>query len=251
MNISANRREEKNQKMKSPPIPSIGSVISLRQAAQLLQDRAPIGKKGLDVQRLLDGLRQGKIHAAFMFSGDPLRWVTVSPNYWAGVTTQHFETIRQGGAHDHPGVFTTRLKDHAEQFVQDRMSEASREPEPTSKGWIVEALLKANTKFEVQLIKDDNWDQFVRDSVESARTSGSLRVLKGSGRHEKDWKLVYRALTAHLATKGELENISDFPKLADAALAMARQLGEGKLDLPTVSTVVAEIQALKALISRK
>jgi hypothetical protein len=210
---------------------------------------------GLEVQRLLDGLRQARIRAAFLIPGEPATWVAISSNYWISVTSKDFKAIREGGKSKRPGMFVTSLMKHANEYVGECIAESRTKDDDQRDKWLIstfiQAFEQADSEFEVHLIRDDDWERFLEKTHEEAVESGSLVSSKRSGRIEKDWKVVYRVLVARLFAEGLQPNeIKDIKKMASWAVKEALVLEEGKIDPPKQGSIEKEIQSLNLMIER-
>jgi hypothetical protein len=226
--------------------PSPGNTISLRDGNALIQNRAPIRGKGLDVSRLLKGLQDGLLSSGFFVGTDPILWVPISSRSWIDVTTVKFKCIR---AHSNrQGGFFVTLEQFPAEYAAALMRSHKRDEQSYKPDCfaakLTEALAVSSMKREVHLIVDESWREYIRQLPHRAVEESVLAPAKrGSGRREKgDWKLIYRVLTAQIIANG-IEAISKQPRidLAKEVIVQAYQLSEGKIDAPGIEAVIDEI----------
>jgi hypothetical protein len=249
MTSTAPKPREKKNEENLAKMPGPGDTISLRDATAIIQQRAPISAKGLDVSRLLKGLQDGRLSSGFFIGSDPILWVPIPSRFWIDVTTEAFKSVR-ANSHRQGGFFVA-----VKQFPAEYSAALTRSHKPAagtySADWfaakLTEALRDSSKKRQVHLIADERWREYTWQLLDRALKDSSLAsAKKGPGRREKgDWKIIYRVLAAHIIAN-HIDAISEQTRkeMAEEVLRQAYVLSEGKIDAPGTDAVEDEIRFL-------
>jgi hypothetical protein len=249
----AEKKNQTNPGRLNMPV-SLERTIGLREAAVLLQERAPLKAKGLNVSRLLNGLQQGKLTSGFFVGQDPMIWVVIPAAFWVGITNKQFKSIRDNSNRE--GAYLVTTKQFAQEYslalIESQRGRNSSEKWVLSK--LVEALGGATKEREVRLLLNASWSEYQEEMLDVAIASSALAsTKKGPGAPEKGgWKLIYRVLTAHLVTNqiGSKSKAGGLKILARLVYKKAYELSEGSVEFPKEDAIIDEISRLFDLLDQ-
>jgi hypothetical protein len=249
------KRELKNQQKlnEKPEAVAVSKTITLREAALELNKKAPLKQGKVETRRLLTGLQEGALASGFFVTDDSLTWVAIPPKYWMSVTAKQFQVIKSNVKL--ASAYLVSPADFAGLYARARVESArnlSIDP-----AWVTSALEESLThaadEFEVRLLKNAAWDEYLIAMYDRLLASGSLASAKKGGAKEKPgWKLLYRTLTARLIAENikSREELGVLKKFAADVMKEALALNENKIQLPGYDAFEDEIAELFVLAAR-